>query len=100
MRVVRPYKNEFSSMPECLRLSNRFMVADGEQLTKRIIEVHLEWDLSFLMSALTDTPTLEPSAATEVPSSTEPQAEGKTRISLLSVEENPKCTSPGEAMGQ
>ncbi|KAL2491638.1 hypothetical protein Adt_27266 [Abeliophyllum distichum] len=89
-RAMRSYKNEFSSTLEYFRFAIHFMVADGEQLTERIKEVHPEWDFSFLMSAPIDIPTSRPSIATEVPFSIEPKAEVKACIVLYTVEEDPK----------
>ncbi|KAL2512835.1 hypothetical protein Adt_18435 [Abeliophyllum distichum] len=94
VRTVTSYKNEFSNTLEYLYLTNRFMVANIEQLIERIREVHLEWDLSFIMSTPADTSTLESSVATKVSSPTELQAKGKAHIPPPTVEEDPRCTSP------
>ncbi|KAL2527174.1 hypothetical protein Adt_12228 [Abeliophyllum distichum] len=47
-KVVEAYKDAFVDTPEYQDLAQLLMTIGGEQLVKRIMETHPEWDISFL----------------------------------------------------
>ncbi|KAL2526151.1 hypothetical protein Adt_11205 [Abeliophyllum distichum] len=50
-RAVEAYQDAFVDTPEYQDLAQRLMTVGGEQLVERIMDAHLEWDLSFLREA-------------------------------------------------
>ncbi|KAL2498250.1 Plus3 domain-containing protein [Abeliophyllum distichum] len=51
-KAVEAYQNVFMYTLEYQDLTQRLMTVGGEQLVERIMEVHPEWDISFLREAL------------------------------------------------
>ncbi|KAL2526683.1 hypothetical protein Adt_11737 [Abeliophyllum distichum] len=86
-KVVEAYQDTFVDTPECQDLAQRLMTIGGEQLVERIMETHLEWDISFLRQAPTKVPASE-----AVPDDKRDGAEDQT--SPLIVEEGPPCADP------
>ncbi|KAL2518052.1 hypothetical protein Adt_14299 [Abeliophyllum distichum] len=60
VKAVRLYKKNFLRTSEYTRLATHFMEVRGDQLTEKVLVVHPEWDLSFLLSNLVATFALEP----------------------------------------
>ncbi|KAL2497251.1 hypothetical protein Adt_22801 [Abeliophyllum distichum] len=76
----------FVDTPEYQDLAQRLMTIGGEQLVKRIMETHPEWDISFLRQASIEVPSFE-----VVPSD---EHDGvKDQTTPLVVEEGPQCAN-------
>ncbi|KAL2461583.1 hypothetical protein Adt_45003 [Abeliophyllum distichum] len=100
VKAVMSFKEEFSNMPEFLRLANLFMTAGGEQLVKRIGECHLEWDILFLRHAPADLLAQRILQPLKFFPSTDTQAECEAHTTRPIIEECPQCAIPREEVGQ
>ncbi|KAL2498710.1 hypothetical protein Adt_24260 [Abeliophyllum distichum] len=86
-KAVVAYQDVFMDTPEYQDLIQRLMTIGGEQLVERIMETHLEWNISFLHQAPTEVPAYE-----AVPGD---KRDGtQDQITPLVVEEGPQCADP------
>ncbi|KAL2475161.1 hypothetical protein Adt_35897 [Abeliophyllum distichum] len=76
-KAVEAYQDAFVDTSMYQDLAQRLMIVGGEQLVERIMEAHLEWDLSFLREAPAEAHAFEADP-------------GDTRVG----DEGPSCTDP------
>ncbi|KAL2474961.1 hypothetical protein Adt_35697 [Abeliophyllum distichum] len=58
-KAVEVYQGTFVDTPEYQDLTQHLMTVGGKQLVERIMEIHPEWDISFLCQAPIEVPVSE-----------------------------------------
>ncbi|KAL2541588.1 hypothetical protein Adt_02566 [Abeliophyllum distichum] len=87
VKAAEAYQDTFEDTPEYQDLAQRLMTISREQLVEQIMEIHPEWDISFLHQAPTEAPASE-----AAPGDNRDRAEGQTTPHF--VEKSPQCADP------
>ncbi|KAL2471477.1 hypothetical protein Adt_39613 [Abeliophyllum distichum] len=93
-RAVAAYQDRFDDTFEYKDLAHHFMTTYREQLVERIVETHLEYDISFFRHPPNDLFASEDNVIAKVSSTVDLQGTCGAQTLLLTIGKGPQCADP------